>query len=119
MNELHSFEPYDSDEDDSNYCRICDKYQFDERFHTTAHRGVAEGWRDIASVPIDGTAILVSCNHQVQLVRWMVSEAKGAPDGWWFVGGYDGHLLGFAPNYWQPLPSPPERVAESSRRGEG
>lgn len=29
----HVFEPHDSDEDDSNYCRLCDKYQFDQRFH--------------------------------------------------------------------------------------
>lgn len=29
----HVFEPHDSDEDDSNYRRVCDKYQFDQKFH--------------------------------------------------------------------------------------
>lgn len=69
------------------------------------------GWRDIESAPRDGTAILVARTRQEShIVRWMISAAKGAADGWWFVGGYDGPRLAWrhTPTHWMPLPAAPE-----------
>lgn len=65
----------------------------------------ADEWLPIESAPRDGTAIIVGgAGNTSQAVRWMISDAKGAPNGAWFVGGYDGHRLRWEPTHWIDLP---------------
>lgn len=65
----------------------------------------APQWKPIATAPRNGAAIIVGREKLVpQSVRWMVSVDKGAPDGAWFVGGYNGTRLSWEPTHWTDLP---------------
>jgi hypothetical protein len=65
-----------------------------------------EAWQPIETAPRDGSPILIANDRLVHEVRWMISADKGAPDGGWFVGGYNGWRLTWKPSYWRQLPSP-------------
>lgn len=72
-------------------------------------------WRDIASAPKDGTAILVSYRHMGQWVFRLVSgDVRYDPtSGDTFVRWLA--LPGGAqvkPTFWQPLPLPPDQMEE-------
>lgn len=38
----HVFEPHDDDDNDSNFCRLCNKYRLDERYHVAAQGDVVD-----------------------------------------------------------------------------
>lgn len=65
-----------------------------------------DAWKPIESAPRNGAAILVGHErHGSRLVRWMISVAKDAPNGWWFVDGYDGPRLVWEPTHWMFVPA--------------
>lgn len=70
-----------------------------------------EAWQSIETAPRDGTAILIANDRLVHEVRWMISVDKGAPEGAWFVGGYQGWRLTWKPTGWQLLPAPPLTIS--------
>lgn len=81
-------------------------------------------WRDIASAPKDGTAVLLYGRHVVDAPPGASRQVK-AGDHWWSIALFDvwrppedgGRCWVFAkdgqhtwsdPTHWLPLPSPPE-----------
>lgn len=80
-----------------------------------------KAWRPIKTAPQDGRTILVghaSRRLDAVSVRWMISDAKSAPDGAWFIGGYDGPRLRWEPTHWMPIPDAPTLEASVGEKGE-
>lgn len=75
----------------------------------------AQGWRDIASAPKDGTRIMLAWKHGVVMARWRdeAAYAKCERRPGWEVDDCEGDcwfsfsLEPDAPTHWQPLPAPP------------
>jgi len=66
----------------------------------------AEGWRNIASVPRDGTPITVAPDHHY--ARYPVSAWTYGKQ-WKYYGDLRKGVidLPFVPSHWMPLPEPP------------
>lgn len=68
--------------------------------------GLADGWRDIATAPKDGTPILVYCPFQSPncvVVKW-----RDVRQGW--VNASSFGLITSEPTHWMPLPPPPKEA---------
>jgi hypothetical protein len=75
-----------------------------------------EGWRDIASAPKDGTAVLIAQIVPADARRWSVLEGhyvsrRDGPDTWYGANDYGDEEFSqpYEPTHWQPLPPPPTR----------
>lgn len=84
----------------------CDLIRLAPALLSAARRGLdADGWRDIASAPKDGTWILVwlgGVANCADTIQW-------AYDGWW--NGCSGYVRSEGPpTHWRPLPDPPALI---------
>ena len=67
----------------------------------------AEGWRDIASAPKDGTIVLVSDRHGA-MTPCFWNDKSGYKSAQW-LAVWD-HKNFSDPSHWRPLPTKPERT---------
>jgi hypothetical protein len=70
--------------------------------YESAKQKEAEGWRDIASAPKDGTPVLLTARGGqvgvcVWIRQWLYHGVGATPADWWDE-----------PSHWRPLPEPPE-----------
>ena len=83
-----------------------------------------EGWRDIASAPKDGTAILLYGPGVLNRDGRTSMYARAQHVGW--AHDVDGHLLWYTrdprvtcrPTHWRPLPDPPSAMLSAAGDGE-
>lgn len=67
------------------------------------------GWQQIATAPKDGTRILGSNGHVVDIFRWESQRYHKRPNPYWERSFYPVYYdRKHQPTHWMPLPEPPQ-----------
>lgn len=73
-----------------------------DELHTTAESTGVSLWQPMATAPTDGTLVLVFDEGAIVIASYLDS-ADEAQSGW-----YENGRMDTPPQYWMPLPAPPE-----------
>lgn len=97
------------------YCMPADGMSRVLEAYESAKQKEAEGWRDIASAPKDGSSFLAVVWGRVRAIKWCPAWEV------WFDDGKDADTIDYEndevfgigsalPTHWRPLPEPPSAL---------
>jgi len=95
------------------YLAACPDHIVDVNKMVPGSTGAAEGWRDIASAPKEGSQFLTFARdkHGIEymaVAQWAEPDGMGSVSGWFWT-------YAIRPTHWRPLPAPPSALSAAGK----